>query len=144
MCKTKELKQQQRRRLQKCHSKSEVALLQILSRLFNLVQFIKCWQFFVELNSKRLYWSSGKEKESCGLAFTSSTKRDYRHFHVIVLQWRKKKCTKRHDAHSKLLFSQSKPLLLFCCSHWRRRCHCLNSLLSNRLLNYSISLILLK
>ena len=56
----------------------------------------------------------------------------------------KKKCTKRHDAHSKLLFSQSKPLLLFCRSCWHHRCHCLNSLLSNRLLNYSISLILLK
>ena len=78
------------------------------------------------------------------LVFTSSTKCENRHFHVIVVQWRKKKCTKRHDAHSKLLFSQSKPLLLFCCSHWRRHCHCLNSLLSNRLLNYSISLILLK
>ena len=39
--------------------RSEVALLQTLSRLFHLVQFVK---FFLELNSKRLYRSSGKEK----------------------------------------------------------------------------------
>ena len=31
-----------------------MALLQTLSRLFHLVQFVKCWQFFLELNSKRL------------------------------------------------------------------------------------------
>ena len=41
--------------------KSEVALLQTLSRLFHLVQFIKCWHLFKELNSKRLYQSSGEE-----------------------------------------------------------------------------------
>ena len=43
-----------------------------------LVQFVKCWQIFLELNSKRLYQSSGKEKES-RLVFTSSTKREIRH-----------------------------------------------------------------
>ena len=50
----RELKQQQRQRLRlrKRHSTSEVALLQTLSRLFHLVQFIKCLQFFLELNSK--------------------------------------------------------------------------------------------
>ena len=59
-----ELKQQRRRRLRKRHLKSEFTLPQTLSRLFQLVQFVKCWQFFLELNSKRLYQSSGKEKES--------------------------------------------------------------------------------
>ena len=29
--------------------------------LFHLVQFMKCWDFFLELNSKRLYRSSGEE-----------------------------------------------------------------------------------
>ena len=38
---------------------------------------------FLELNSKRLYQSLGKEKESCCLVFTFSAKRD-RHFHVVV------------------------------------------------------------
>ena len=70
----RELWQQRRRRLRKRHLKSEVALLQTLSRLFHLVHFVKCWQLFLELNSKRLYRSSGKEKESRGLLFTSSTK----------------------------------------------------------------------
>ena len=41
---------------------------------------------FLELNPKGLYQSSGKEKESCCLVFTFSTKRDIRHFHVIVSQ----------------------------------------------------------
>ena len=79
-------KQQRRRRLRKRHLKSEVALLQTLSRLFHLVQFIKCWQFSLELNSRRLYQSSGKEKESPCLVFTSSTKREIRYFHVVVVQ----------------------------------------------------------
>ena len=43
-------------------TKSEVALIQTLSRLFHLVQFVKCWQLFLELNSKRLQRSSGEEK----------------------------------------------------------------------------------
>ena len=35
---------------------------QNLSRLFHLVQFVKCWQIFQELNSKlSLYRSSGKK-----------------------------------------------------------------------------------
>ena len=60
----KELKQHRRRRLRKRLLKSEVALLQTLSHLFHVVQSVKCWHFFLELNSKRLYRSSGKEKES--------------------------------------------------------------------------------
>ena len=45
----RELKQQRRRRLRKRHLTSEVALLQTLSRLFHLVQFVKYWQFLQEL-----------------------------------------------------------------------------------------------
>ena len=82
----RELKQQRRRRLRKRHLKSEFALPQTLSRLFHLVYFVKCWQMFLELNSKGLYQSSGKEKESCCLVFPSSTKREIRQFHVVVVQ----------------------------------------------------------
>ena len=60
-------------------------LLSTLSRLFQLVQFVKCWQIFLELNLKRLYWSSGKEKESCCPVFTSLTKQEIRHVHVVVV-----------------------------------------------------------
>ena len=37
----------------------------------------------MDLNFKELYQSSRKEKESCCLVFTSSTKRVTRHFHVL-------------------------------------------------------------
>ena len=42
------------------------------------------------MNSKGLYQSSGKENESCCLAFMFSTKREFRHFHVVVVQRRQK------------------------------------------------------
>ena len=69
-------------KIRKRHLKSEFALLQTLSRLFHLVQFIKCWQFSQGLNSKGLYQSSGTEKESRCLVLTSSIKREVRHFYV--------------------------------------------------------------
>ena len=55
--------QQRRRRKQKRHLKSEFAPLQTLSSLLHLVYFVKYWQMFLELNSKGLYQSSGKEKK---------------------------------------------------------------------------------
>ena len=46
-------------------------------------------QNFLELNSNLgLYQSSGKGKESCCLLFPSSTKREIRHFHFVVVQRR--------------------------------------------------------
>ena len=55
---SRELKQPRRRRLRRRHLKSEVALLRTLSRLFHLVQFVKCWQFFLELSSKNGKWGT--------------------------------------------------------------------------------------
>ena len=44
---------------------------------------------FWELGSEGLYQSSKKkEKESCCPVFPSSTKREIRHFHVVVVQRR--------------------------------------------------------
>ena len=40
------IKQQRRRQRRNRHLKSEFVLLQTVSRLFNLIQFVKCWQFF--------------------------------------------------------------------------------------------------
>ena len=54
--------------------------------LFHLVPFFKCWHIFRKLNSRRLYRSSVKENESCCLVFTSSTKREIRHFLAVVVQ----------------------------------------------------------
>lgn len=56
---TRELKKRRRR------LKSEIALFQTLPRLFHLPQFVKCWQSFLELNSK----------ECIEVQETSSTKR---------------------------------------------------------------------
>ena len=67
------IKQQRRRQLQKRHLKSEFALLQTSSCLFHLVQFVKCWRIFLDLNFKGLYQSSEQENESRFLVFTSST-----------------------------------------------------------------------
>ena len=63
ICIIRDRKQQRRQRLRKGHLKSQVALLQTLSRLFHLAQFVKCWQIFLELNCTRLYRISGTEKE---------------------------------------------------------------------------------
>ena len=74
--------------------------------------------FFWELNSKRLYWSSGKEKESLRLPFTSSTKCEIRKF---------------HNVQNSMMLVQScfadLNILLFCHSCWRRHRCCLSSLI---------------
>ena len=83
------------------------ALLPTLSRLFHLIHFVKYWQFFLELNSKRLHQSSGTEIES-RLVFTSSKKT----WNWAVSRRSRavtgKKCTKNCDVRAKLLCYQSK------------------------------------
>ena len=69
----REFKQQRRPRLLKRHLKNVIALLQTFSRLFHLIQFVKCWRIFLESNSKSLFKSSGKGKESRCLVFMSNT-----------------------------------------------------------------------
>ena len=51
----------------------------------NVTLIRQMWAIFLELNSEGLYQSSGKEKESCCLGFPSSTKREIKHFHVVVV-----------------------------------------------------------
>ena len=87
-------------------------LLQTLSHVSHLVQFVKCWRIFLELNSKGRYQSSEKENER-RLVFGSSTKREIRHFHVVVKVVQRRQ--KKRDARAKLLFCKSKPItfLLF-------------------------------
>ena len=47
----------------KRHEKSEFALLQTLSRLFHLVQFVKCSYFSLELNSEKTVSKFGQLQE---------------------------------------------------------------------------------
>ena len=71
----RKLMQQRRRWLRKRHLKSYVALLKIYRDCSISFSSSNAGNFFLDLNSKRLYLSSGKEKESRCLEFTSSTKR---------------------------------------------------------------------
>ena len=43
----------------------------------------------------------------------SSIKREIRHFHVVVVQKREKKCTKKRDARAKLMFCLLNLLVFF-------------------------------
>ena len=67
-----------------------------------------------------------KRKQTRCLVFTFSTKREIRHFHVVVVQWRQRNV---RDARAELLFCRSEPLTIFCRSRWRRRRLCLSSVI---------------
>ena len=115
----RELKQQRRRQLRKLHWKS------VYPTSFNSANAGK---FFSELNSKGLYQSSGKEKESCCLVFPSSTKHEIRHFHVVVVQ-RRLRNVQKSLIHVQTCCFANLNLLLFCRSRCRRRRRCLSSLI---------------
>ena len=83
---------------------------------------------FFEADSKGLYQSSAKEKESCCLVFQSSTNREIRHFHVLVLQWRQRNEQKSLMGVQSCCFANLN-LLFFCRSRWPRRSRCLSSLM---------------
>ena len=83
---------------------------------------------FLGLNSKGLYRSWGKEKESHCFVFTFSTKREIRHFHVVVVQWRQRNVQKSVMLMQSCCFANQNQLL-FCRPRWCRRRRCLNSLL---------------
>ena len=105
---TSELKQQRRRRLRKGHLKSGFALLQTVSRLFHLVQFVNCWQTILELNSKRLYQGSRKIKSFVLVHVLHKTRSLALSKLAISHRSRAvkaKKCTKKRDARAKLLFA---------------------------------------
>ena len=117
------LSKQRRRQLRKRHLKSEYSLLQTLSRLFHLVQFVRCWWIFLEINFKGLYQSSEKEKGSRCLVFTFSTKREIRQFHVVVVQ-RRERNVQKSLMHVQSWCFANLSLFFFrsCCRHRRRLC----------------------
>ena len=80
--------------------------------------------FFLELSSRGLYQSSGKEKESCCLVFLSSTNREIRHVHVVIVQKRQRNVQKS-VMHVQSCYFANLNLLLFCRSRWRRLRRCL-------------------
>ena len=80
---------------------------------------------FLEVISKGLFQSSGKEKESC-LVFPSSTKHEIRYFNVVVVQRRLRNVQKGVTHVQSCCFAD---LNLFCRFRWRRRRRCLSSLI---------------
>ena len=62
--------------------------------IFDLIYFVKCWQMFLELNSKGLYQSLE----------TLDKTHEFRHFHVLVVQRRQRNVQKKRAARAKLLF----------------------------------------
>ena len=107
----RELKQQRRQRLRKRHSKNEFALLQTLSRLFQLVQFVKFWQILCSSILKDCIKIQKKKKES--------RLRSLPRQNVNIGTFKKKR--------AKLLFCQCKPIT--CRSRCRRCRRCLSYLL---------------
>ena len=69
---------------------------------------------FSGVDSKGVYLSFEKEKEKdiCCLAFTSSIKRETGMFHVVVVQCRQIKCTKKRDAVQSYRFGDLRAFLL--------------------------------
>ena len=101
--------------------------------------FVKFWQMFLELNSKGMHQSSGKQKGSFCLMFPSSTKRDFKHLHVIVVQWRQRNVQKGVMHVHCCCVDNLNPLLFCCCRRrwrWRRRRRrCLRRLSSLKMSN---------
>ena len=79
-------------------------MFQALSQLFLLTCSVKCRRTLLKLNFKASYPSSEKQIKSRRCLFTFSTKREFRHFHVVVVQKRQGNVQKRCDARAKLLF----------------------------------------
>ena len=88
--------------------------MQSLSQLFLPTYFVKCRRTLLEFNSSGPCPSSGREIKFPRCLFTYSIKREIRHFHVVVVQKRAKKCTEKRDALAKLLFCL-KPIVFCCC-----------------------------
>ena len=84
--------------------KSEFAFFQSISQLFPPTYFVKCRRTLLELNSWAPYPNTVREIKFVRCLFTSSIKREIRHVHVVVVQKRAEKCTKKHGARAKLLF----------------------------------------
>ena len=97
-------RRQRRRRWWNRLLKREFTLFKNLSLLFHVVQFVKCWCIFLEMNCNRLYLCLRKELQNRCLVFKYSTKREFRQFHVEVAQRRQRNVQRRVIHVADLLF----------------------------------------
>ena len=83
----RELKILRERRPRKRRLESEFAFFQSLSRLLQLINFVKCKRTLFEPNSLEPYSNSERGRKFSRPLFTSPIKREIRHFPVVVLLW---------------------------------------------------------
>ena len=124
----RDLKIRGRRRQGKSLWKSEFAFFQSSLRILQVTNFVKCRWTLLKLNSWEPYPSPEIERKFRRRLCTSSVKREIRHFHVTVVQWRQRNVQKS-DARALLLFWLLN-LLLFWCSRFCRSRRILRPLLS--------------
>ena len=67
---------------------------QTLSRLFQFAENVKCRQISLDLISWGPHLSLERERKFLRRLFTSSIKREIRHFHVVVMQQRRRNVQK--------------------------------------------------
>ena len=83
------------RRQQKRRWKSEFTLFQSSSRLLQVTNFVKCRLTLLTLNPYKDHIQVQKERGNFVVArVTSCLKREIRHFHVVVVQWRQRNVQK--------------------------------------------------
>ena len=102
-----------------------VKLYRAYSISFNSSNVGKCfWSWLILKDCIKV---QEMKKESCCLLFPSSTKREIRQFHVVVVQHRQRNVQKS-VMHVQSSCFPCQNLLLFCRSCCRRRRRCVNSL----------------
>ena len=86
--------------------------------------------FFLELNSKRLSQSSGKEKESHCLVFVHPQNMKLGIFRSLLCSdGKENNYVQKSMTHGQSCCFANLNLLLFCCSRWRCCCRCVSSLM---------------
>ena len=96
---------------------SKFAFFQSLSRLIQLICFVKCKRTLFEPNSKEPCSSSEREGKFSRHLFTSSIKRGIKHFRVVAVQWQQRNEQKRSAELLLWLIN----ILLYWSSRCRRR-----------------------
>ena len=125
----REFKIPRRQGPRKSRLKSEFAFFQSLSRLLQLIYFVKCKRTLFEPNSQEPY-SSSEKKKKLAVACLRPPQNEIRHFPVVVRPAvTATKSTKKRDSRVELLFCLFN-LLLFWCSCCRRCRGILKALMS--------------
>ena len=129
----RELKQRRRRRKWDVAKKNELAwILLNLIMSFRPFQIVKSGRFFLDSFLKGLYSGSKRKRRIRPHVFTFSMIRCIRKFHVVVVQWTSKKCTKKGCTCRAAVVLLIKPIAFWHFLCRRRRGGWLSSLTTTR------------